>query len=64
MADEAAAVGARRVSLGRVFGFGGSEDALPVFALGEFVGVIDGVSAFVAQQHLAPLGGASFYFQH
>ena len=64
MADEAAAVGARRIGFGRVFGFGGAEDALPVGALGEFVGVVDGVSAFVAQEHLAPFGGASFDFQH
>ncbi len=26
--------------------------------------MIDGVAAFVAQQHLAPFGGAAFHFQH
>ncbi len=31
---------------------------------GELIGVIDGVAAFVAQQHLAPFGGAAFHFEH
>ena len=64
VAHEAAAVRARRVGFGRVIGFRAAENAVPFLAPGELLGMIDGVSAFVTQQHHAPLGRSAFDLHH
>src|ERR1051326_8062762 len=62
--DEALAIRTRRVGLWRVLSFGTAEDAAPVAPRGELIGVVHGMATFMPQEHLAPIGGAAFDFQH
>jgi hypothetical protein len=64
MADEAADVRARRVGLRSILGFGTVKNTMPFPAPRELSGMIDGVSAFVTEQHHAPFGRSAFHFHH
>src|SRR5437667_12800135 len=64
MSDEAFAVRPRHVRFRRIFGFEAAENGLPISAGGELIGMVDGVTTLVPQEHLAPFRGPSFYFQH
>src|SRR5215469_7976318 len=64
MANEAFAVWARAVGFGSVMGFRATEHGAPLLARGKSIGVVDGVTAFVAQELLAPLRCAAFHFEH
>ena len=64
MLHEALAVRTWRVGFRRILGLGTSEGCLPVFALGQFIGVIHRVAALMPQQFLAPFRRAALDFHH
>ncbi len=64
MADETLAVGARLVGFRQVLRLGASKSFSPIVARGQAVSVIDGMSALVPQELLAPLGRSAFDLQH